>query len=380
MPPQNDGSATTREGVDGKPLNPFARMEFKENQRENSNDGQTTIRRIIAPSQPTVVYNDDSKSAAILSTLLKSTVEKPKNVERVVERKRASVVPLLGLRDRVAQLVGPQKDSSKDGVGGDGTSLETKKEGSVPQMHACEAKVEKQYDDDDDVVVVVDPPEEINLVSSDEDVEACEEQCTMKETIPEIEIRGEHSLPPKRSTGVALFDAFTANVDDDAEEEEGFYLDDEEEEDSAAINDDDDDDDDDYRIDETREIRNVPNVVEIDGTVQPWWKRFPDFVPVSELADGRDPRNGETVFVNYMSQFKGTKVAQVGKATRKDSKQQSQTGHWVSRDGERCFVTPQGESLSGRAAYVAYKSYSKPPASKKTSTRKRRRKRSKKKS
>lgn len=31
-----------------------------------------------------------------------------------------------------------------------------------------------------------------------------------------------------------------------------------------------------------------------------------------------------------MSQFKGTKIAQVGKSTKKDSKRKSQSGHWPS--------------------------------------------------
>lgn len=359
----NNDSVATRRADASKPLNPFARMDSKENQRENTKDGQTTIRRIIAPSQPAVVYNEDSKSAAILSTLLKTKVEKPENVARVVERRRASVVPLLGLRDRVARLVGRQEEASIV----HGSSHDTIKEGgAVLQYRACETKVEKQCDDDGDVVVV----EEINLVSSDEDVERCEEEHAVEEKILRNEIVGE--VIHKRSTGVALFDAFTAGVDVDNTLEGG-------EEDGGECY---DDDDDDKIIEKDREIgqRNLPNMVEIDGIMQPWWKRFPDFVPVAELENGKDPRNGEPVFVNYMSQFKGTKVAQVGSRTRKQSKKMSQSGHWVSRDGEKCFVTAQGESLSGRAAYIAYKSYSKTSVSKKSRTGKRKRKRSKKKS
>ena len=339
-----------------KPVNPFVRMTAHDSMQSTSG-GDVITRRILAPSQPTVVYSDDSKSAAILSTLLKSKVPKVEKEVRVVERTRASVVPLLGLRDKVARFLGgTEMDVCKDVSSSDDDKDDDGKNQNPPSV-PCR--------DDDEVVVV----EEINLVSSSSSDDdggrgrgQQEAEGGREQRDDQVQYSREETPSRMRSTGVALFDAFTADED---------YYEDEIEEYEEAIEDEDDD---------HTELKSA-RMVDIDGTMQPWWKRFPDFVPVSELAGGSDPRNGSTVFVNYMSQFKGTKIAQVGMSSRKSTKRKSSSGgHWISKDGERCFVTDCGENLTGRAAYVAYKKAKPSHGRSKQSTRKRRRKKPKKKS
>jgi len=369
MVDNKDCSVVSRGEGDGKFLNPFARVERKKNEGDGTVDGQTTIRRILAPCQPPVVYADNSKSAAILSTMLTSHVRKAENVARVVERKRASVVPLLGLRDKVARLVGSQERVSK--AVGDSSGF--KKGGNVADCVPCPTKdVKKECQEEDEVVVV----EEINLVSSDDDDDG-DKHVGGKSIHVGEKMKVEDASGQVRSTGVALFDAFCAGTDDvneEGEEEELYEEDDEEHISGIATRD---------NVSTELHVDNVhinlPRMVEVDGMMQPWWKRFPDFVPVAELVDGKDPRNGQIVFVNYVAQFKGSKTSEIGTSKRRDSKRKTETGHWISKDGERCFVTSHGESLSGRAAYLAYKK-SKSSAGKKTSTRKRRKKRTKKKS
>ena len=51
--------------MDKRHVNPFVRMTAHDNMHSTSG-GDVITRRILAPSQPTVVYSDDSKSAAIL--------------------------------------------------------------------------------------------------------------------------------------------------------------------------------------------------------------------------------------------------------------------------------------------------------------------------
>lgn len=346
--------------------NPFARFEVNENRGENT-VVQTTIRRIIAPSQPAVVYRDDSKSAVILSTLLNTNVPKRENRSNVAQRKRASVVPLGRLRDTVAQLVRPGAHSLQRQQQMVSTSA------SEQQKMAPMPKLENAVGDSMGDGVVV---EEINLISDDDEEDDEDEQqrdfvedlvAEERDALEEEKTEGSqeknvaHVPLHGRSTGVALFDAFTG--EDDEYYESGHDDEEELEEDGHAdMN--------------AQELSNMPKMVNVGGAMQPWWKRLPDFVPISELANGKDPRNGSPVFVNYMSQFKGTKIAQLGTSGKVDRKRKSQNAHWVSKDGVKTFVTEGGENLSGRAAYIAYKK-SKPSDGKKISTKKRRRKRSK---
>ncbi|KAL0025614.1 hypothetical protein WJX79_008016 [Trebouxia sp. C0005] len=41
----------------------------------------------------------------------------------------------------------------------------------------------------------------------------------------------------------------------------------------------------------------------------PWWERLPDFVPLSALKWGTNPRDGATVHINYKAQFSGQPAA-----------------------------------------------------------------------
>ncbi|KAL0020599.1 hypothetical protein WJX77_009541 [Trebouxia sp. C0004] len=45
------------------------------------------------------------------------------------------------------------------------------------------------------------------------------------------------------------------------------------------------------------------------GDGPPWWERFPDFVPLSALKWGTNPRDGATVHINYEAQFTGQPAA-----------------------------------------------------------------------
>ncbi|KAL0045142.1 hypothetical protein WJX82_009902 [Trebouxia sp. C0006] len=45
------------------------------------------------------------------------------------------------------------------------------------------------------------------------------------------------------------------------------------------------------------------------GDGPPWWERFPDFVPLSALKWGTNPRDGATVHIKYKAQFSGQPAA-----------------------------------------------------------------------
>ena len=117
-----------------------------------------------------------------------------------------------------------------------------------------------------------------------------------------------------------------------------------------------------------------------------WWLLLPDFVPVRELARGIDPRNGSKVHVIYEKQFtsesgsahlkdkdKNLGVGSGGvlyddlvgqdegaKKVRKKRKSSEGTGSgsggsWYYSDGKKVFRDGNGNELSGRAAWTAYK-------------------------
>ena len=97
----------------------------------------------------------------------------------------------------------------------------------------------------------------------------------------------------------------------------------------------------------------------VDGQCQPWWKRLTDFVPISALRSGYDPRDGSKVYIDYMGQFKGTRSKQPDDTGTGGKKKQARTtktadGYWVTEDGVKSFVTNDGNRLTGKAAYAAY--------------------------
>lgn len=348
--------------------NPFAKYGQCRSSKENrgsDNRGQQctgrdpTIRRVIAPAKPAVVYEDDRKSATILSTLLMAKVpakmdDMPQRRTKVVERKRASLVPLVGTG------VIRENDCSNDiAVDGERPAMIVSK---ATRMDGAIEVLDKRSSDAMHHGVV----EEINLISDDDEIPGC------VGLDDGLEQRDTHL------TGVALFDAFSAgghiSDNDDVEGYNEYHSDLDQNEcgDESGM------------FDARRSVvddQNVHAIMVSEAVKGPWWKRFTDFVPVSELSSGRDPRNGSTVFVHYMSQFKGTKIPQGSNINsnsnhsdsdiRKHRKKNSiGGGHWVSRDGERCYVTDRGENLSGRAAYIAYRQ-SKQSTGKKLSTAKR---------
>ncbi|KAK9805692.1 hypothetical protein WJX72_012245 [[Myrmecia] bisecta] len=77
------------------------------------------------------------------------------------------------------------------------------------------------------------------------------------------------------------------------------------------------------------------------GGEEPWWMRFPDFVPISALGNGTNPRDGSTVHVDYKRQFSGLpapRAAGGGNGT-----------------AQKVFVTAGGVKLKGKEAYAASK-------------------------
>lgn len=116
-----------------------------------------------------------------------------------------------------------------------------------------------------------------------------------------------------------------------------------------------------------------------------WWQLLPDFVPVKELARGIDPRNGQKVHILYEKQFTSDSASahsrdkdkNLGpgasgvlyedfaaedkvKKTKKRKSSENQTaaagnGSWYYSDGKKVFRDAEGNELTGKAAWRAYK-------------------------
>ena len=130
----------------------------------------------------------------------------------------------------------------------------------------------------------------------------------------------------------------------------------------------------------------MPMHVNGTGNDQPWWILLPDFVPVSILSTGWNPRDKSEVYIDYRNQFSGksgggaTKASK--EATRRRAKGQGDggeggdvrgtigvggksgrnahdaygpqaTGHWLTIDGVKTYIDAKGNQLTGRAAYGA---------------------------
>jgi hypothetical protein len=136
-----------------------------------------------------------------------------------------------------------------------------------------------------------------------------------------------------------------------------------------------------------------------------WYLLLPDFIPVRELARGIDPRNGTKVHVLYNKQFTSEsssahardKDKNVGAGSsggvlydedlpeppKKIKRRKSHSegtgggsgGSWYHSDGKKVFRDANGNELTGRAAWAAYKGGK---AKKKSSSKKRKFKRGRK--
>jgi len=260
--------------------------------------------------------------------------------------------------------------------------------------------------------VMVNDVEEINLVSEDEQQEEEEED---EQGEIAIDVATESPVRygaqnGRSSTGIVLFDVFDEGSNFGEMHDEGLYDDgeyDENEEDyyeggeyddgeEGYCRNDEDFDDVDYpnNIEDHGEGKNT-NVLEIsdslsglpklvkdmNGDLKPWWTKLPDFVPISELREGKDPRDGSYIFIDYLGQFKGTREPSldINASKRKRKKTtEAKGGHWVSIDGDKCFVTESGDTLTGRAAYVAYSRSKKTAGGQKKPRKKKARRRKKK--
>ena len=101
-----------------------------------------------------------------------------------------------------------------------------------------------------------------------------------------------------------------------------------------------------------------------------WWQLLPDFQPISSIlrAGNRDTR-GNTVFVDFLGQFKGTRVpspagTSAGGRRSSTAAMAGGSGHWETRDGQRTFISATGRALTG---VQAYREYTKSGAKRKTS-------------
>lgn len=112
-----------------------------------------------------------------------------------------------------------------------------------------------------------------------------------------------------------------------------------------------------------------------------WWLLLPDFVPVRELARGIDPRNHTKVHVIYEKQFTSESssahsrdkdknlgpggggvlydddvpVVKKSKKRKISGDGSGSGGSWFHSEGRKIFRDAQGNELTGRAAWKAYK-------------------------
>ena len=263
---------------------------------------------------------------------------------------------------------------------------------------------------------VVNDVEEINLVSEEEEEAEQEEMPATVATEPPVK-HGASKVRP--STGIVLFDVFDEGSNlNEMYDEEGRYYDDYDDDGGGEYYKHDEEYYEDGEYDDGEEGKHPnddqdvaaghypnhirkhgegknPNVLEISdslsglpklvkdkhGNLKPWWSKLPDFVPISELRGGKDPRDGSHIFIDYLGQFKGTKEPSLDKnaPSRKRKKvTEAKGGHWVSIDGDKCFVTESGDTLTGKAAYVAYSRSKKTTGGQKKPRKKKTRRRKKK--
>jgi len=246
--------------------------------------------------------------------------------------------------------------------------------------------------------------EEINLVDDDDDLaEApCKEkaqdispQCTdvevssdgggQEDLLFSNKSRIHGSQYQSKGTGVAIFDDFSSEYCDSDDE----YGSDYEEEIAGAEWDDSHQHENDDNVSNVVQSLSMPGsrlenaTIMVDGKYQPWWKRLTDFVPISALRSGFDPRDGSKVHIDYMGQFSGTRSKPssdaVGIGAKKKRARTTKTadGYWVTEDGVKSFVTNDGNRLTGKAAYAAY--LKKKQAKKPTKKRRKRAKKARKK-
>lgn len=311
---------------DNRVKNPFASFRVLPKQQDGSREKAPVRKVVLAPAKPLASYKNESKSAAVLSNFLRrgSGVKTERRQNNSGGRKgstKAVQVSLASLRRKSAGAR-PFVDKS---VLDECTNRNGGGERSVPPA----------------------PVEEINLVSSGEEEE---EDVRLG---GQIEYEEVEPCKERISTGVAIFDTFSdfeGSGDDEGysqEENEDWHGDEEYDGDARdAV----------LRI---GNLRGLPDMVMVNGSMQPWWKRLSDFVPISELSGGINPRDGSQVTIDFASQFKGTSMPSPGSEkkrnqTKKKTSSQSK-GYWISdENGEKCFVTPTGDTLRGRAGYVAY--------------------------
>jgi hypothetical protein len=338
------------DGEDGGPHVSYKNPFLKQSMSGKENAVSVAVRKTtIAPGNPRRPYANEGSSGQMISKLLaisrgvrdacsRSMAEGESKVYDHAESptkagkgKRAVSVPLLGGNGgrvhREEQAVAADRDNDRDKERGVGMPADT-----IDVSYGHEVEMDRKPVGP----ARVEEESVVNLVSDDEDARQ----------------DGLSTAECPRSTGVALFDVF-ADTDDmyyELDERESAFREEGGEEaweenpapgsNSGTSN---------------GGMRGLPALV--DGVA--WWKKMPDFVPISEIyrAQGRDPRDNSAVHVDFLSQFKGTKIASpTAHRGRKGSKTSDDVaGHWETIDGEKKYITAEGTVLTGRRAYSEYK-------------------------
>eukprot|EP00210_Caulerpa_lentillifera_P000208 g203.t1 len=123
--------------------------------------------------------------------------------------------------------------------------------------------------------------------------------------------------------------------------------------------------DQDRKLKELQEKLISKNQEQGDKLPDPWWTRFPDFVPAvllkarSATGEGQDPRTGDLVHVDYINQFSRMKTPGSSKSqvnvpheTVTADEVHEEPGKWITKtNGQKAYITSDGKEHIGKKAY-----------------------------
>ncbi len=359
-------------------MNPFSRPNTAE---------QEVTKLALAPSNPPKVYARGS------SDMLKKLLSISENTRRQLSQQEAAGAgqvenkPSLKRAAVTVSLLGGRQYAEERGT----VDRLTTSEQHAPSR--ADERMEKGPLHPEDVIDLVcsddDVPDRGGQASDEEGADCADEYCAQEE----------HGAPLRSQTGVALFDVFdeadeadrnNRRVDRDEYEEYESYDEyekydqcveyEEYSECAGRFGQDENVDTDAGRKDALHAGDNpapygLPEVVEGSD----WWRKLPDFQPISSIvrAGNRDVR-GEAVVIDFLGQFKGTRLSSSphgsGASIGRRSAAATKSGHWETRGGQRTFVSAAGTALTG---LNAYREYTKGTKRKISSSKPRRRKKKK---
>lgn len=337
-------------------MNPFSRPSEQE-----------VTKLALAPSNPPKEYARGS------SDMLKKLLSISENTRRLLSQEPA------GGAGELEQNRPPKREAVTVSLLGGKQRAGERRAGTERGHGHLDARAEKARD----------PPQVedvIDLVGSDDDVPGPDGQADGRTGVTLGNECCSHQVldvPLKSQTGVALFDVFDEEqVDDDQYAEEDYANEDYAEEDYAE-----DQYADEYVIegengytDLLRDGNPAPYGLPVEVEGADWWRKLPDFQPISSIIRGgnRDMR-GEAVHVDFLGQFKGTRISSPSGTSApggRRSAASTKAGHWETRDGQRTFISATGTALTGAQAYREYTKGAK-GAKRSSSSKPRRRKKKK---